>query len=284
MSKEKYNRDNLGLIDLSQYIHNVSDNTFYIGNNMYYYKICNNVDSLYNELIVEELAHQFGIPCAHYDIGFIDDTVIIFSKDVVKKNEKSINIEKLMFEIYPDEFNIDKRNNLEDLWNAFYFKYKDNNIVKKLMDQLVNIFIFDILIGNSDRYYFNYLLLEKENDVNIGPIIDNENMLNQNAIYYGGYDISVSYEDYFYCAQHLNEEDNFLLKFLDVSDVSYREIIENNLFLIEEENINNIFKLIENKIGCRISPFIKKKILDNFKINRNMIKNILKKNKVKIIS
>jgi predicted nucleotidyltransferase len=50
-------------------------------------RVSSDIDSLYNELIVEELAHQFGIPCAHYYIGFIDDSVIIFLKDVVASPE-----------------------------------------------------------------------------------------------------------------------------------------------------------------------------------------------------
>lgn len=284
MSSKKLNRNNLGLIDLSQYIHDVRDNTFYIGTDMYYFKVCTNVDSLYNELIVEELAQQFGLECAKYDIGFIDDSIIIFSKNVVKNDEKIINVEDVMLKYYPDEINIDKRNNLEDLWNAFYLRYRDNHIVKKLMDQIVNMFLFDVLIGNSDRHYNNYLLLETKDDVNIGPIIDNQYILNSNAIYYGGYDIGISYDDYFYCAQYLKDEDNFLLKFLNLSDSSYRDIIESKLYLIEDANINNIFQIIENRIGCKINSLIKRKLLDKFKVNRNMIKSILKRNKVKIIS
>ena len=54
--------------------------------------------------------------------------------------------------------------NLENIWDALYSKYYslDNyeEIVKKLMDQLVEIFCFDLLTINNDRNPNNLIIAE----------------------------------------------------------------------------------------------------------------------------
>ena len=62
---------------------------------------------------------------------------------------------EIIISVFGGEF-IDKKNNLYDIWYALDIYYKDSEITKQLMEEIINIFIFYILIGNIDRHLLNY--------------------------------------------------------------------------------------------------------------------------------
>ena len=94
MSSKKLNRNNLGLIDLSQYIHDVRDNTFYIGTDMYYFKVCTNVDSLYNELILYSNNNKHVVDYINSDWknNIIEDITNIIFDESATKEQRIYNI------------------------------------------------------------------------------------------------------------------------------------------------------------------------------------------------
>ena len=63
-----------------------------------------------------------------------------------------------------------KKYNLEDTWFALEDRYEDEDIVKSLMDGITNIFMFDLLIGESDRTLRNIEIIESDNNVVLAPL------------------------------------------------------------------------------------------------------------------
>jgi len=283
------NRDDLGFVNLDFLVaeslsyNNYVDKkrrvfNFNYGNIEYYFKITACSSDIYNELIASELAKDYGIPCAEYDLASINSLVGVCSKSVFGVEDKFYSIEKILEKEYG--FIPLKYNNLEDIWYALSLRY-DKNIVEQLMNQIVDLFLFDIMIANSDRNIGNYGIIENKENVSLAPLFDNEKILSDSCIEYGGYCIAVRREDFFWCYRDLSDDDNFLYTFLRISDSEYIKQVEDKLWVISEENILDVFSRIENKISSTIPIQIKKKMLEKFANNKYMINEVLNKVKVK---
>lgn len=251
---------------------------FIYDNENYYFKINTSPNSLYNELIVSELAKDYGISCADYDLASLDNTTGVLSKCVIAENDTYYTMEEILEKVYG--YVPIKNNNLEDIWYALSTRY-DEVTVFHLMNQIVSLFLFDILIGNRDRNVTNFGIIENNNGVSLAPLFDNETILSDTCIDYGGYSLAVSRDDFFYCAWDLEEEDNFLYKFLNISDSRYIKLFEEKLWIIEKENLLKVFSRIENKIKSNIPSEIKLKKIKSFEDNISMINGVLEKVKIK---
>lgn len=265
-------RDQFGAIDLSKLpIKNFESRDSYhfvfdYNDSRYYLKRCLNIKNLYHELIAEELARDYGLKCPYTDIAFIDGDYYVISADMHTLGDKYISIDKL--------FNAsdDSLNNLSDLWNKFTEVYGNEQIVRNLMKQLVDIFLFDILIANVDRHMCNYGLLENASGISLDYIFDNENMLDSISIYEGGYSIGIDRSDYFIFE---NEGMHFLEKFLTISDKAYYDYFKEKLNIISVDNLLKAFSRVETKIGCMVHPQIKADILKKFDENHQVIDRVI---------
>lgn len=237
--------------------------TFEYNNELFYYKKVKNIRNYYNELIAEKLAKKLGVACCEYYHAYYDDEIGIVSKMFDKT--KFVSMEDYLKSKYQND-NISDRNNLEDIWNAFLLDF-DEKTVEKLMTQLVNIFMFDSLIGNADRHTENYGLIITDKTVDFAPLYDNENMLSDEAIYEGEYCLGIEYSDY----ENENQE-NLLYKFLNISADFYKEELKEKIKYISEESLEEIIKELE-KDEIIIPSAIKSDILKRFSCNRNMINN-----------
>ena len=151
-----------------------------------------------------------------------------------------------------------------------YFKDYPNmqEIVAKLMMKIVKLFIFDLITGQEDRHEENWGVVIYENgDVDLQPIFDNSRSLEDDPefVYYG-----LSLE-----GNSISENDKMIQEFLSVSSSEFSDILPNYLWVISEENINKIFKLIEEQINCEIQPNIKRYYINVFSINYNFFKSLL---------
>lgn len=264
-------RDEFGAIDLEHLpIKNLkySDRdhaTFYYNNIKYYLKRCSNIEKIYNELIAEELAHDYRIDCSYNDIAFDDQQYYFISADRRGVGDKYVSINEVL--------NLeDECNNLTDIWYALTLLYSDQIIVQHLMDQLVDIFLFDVLIANVDRHSDNYGIIQNDDKVSFHYLFDNEKMLNQISIYEGGYSIGIDHDDYFIFE---NTGIHFLEKFLSVSDSYYLEYFKEKFNIISKENIVSVFNRVETKIDCPIHPTIKKQIIKKLDDNCQVINRVL---------
>ena len=277
---------NLDELELEQikFIRNYSGLLFIYNGKKYYYKRTKNITDFYNEMIAEKIANRLGISCCHYFLGTCLDEEGTISECFENPNYISMN--DYLKEKYP-ESDPDERNNLEDIWNAFYHDFSEKT-VNKLMTELVNIFMFDILIGNYDRHNENYGLVIDGDNTHFAPLFDNEKMLSERSIEDGGYALGVEREDSKkmkeysteYQVASCQEEDNLLYKFLNLSDFCYQEQLKEYLKIINEESINEIFTELENE-GIDIERPIRKLILKRFADNRNMITNYFSSKKIK---
>lgn len=246
--------------------------------NIYYFKKVTNEYNLYNELIAFMIASKLGVPCVKYDLARLDNKIGVVSKDFRKANDIFFPMEDILESEYGPFPVI--YNNLEDIWYALSKRY-DNDTVFNLMNQIISVFFFDVLIANGDRNVCNYGIIENEKGVSLGTLFDNEYMLSDSSVKYGIYSLAVLRDDYSYKLYDLKDEDNFLYKFLKVSDRGFIDLFESMLWVIGKENLMKIFSNIENNIGAYIPVGIKAWKLKKFMENEEMIKYTLNKVKVK---
>lgn len=214
---------------------------------LYHFKPVPN-NKLYNELISSYIAKELGIRCFDYKIASLNGQLGNLSRheDFIPFNN-----------IIPGN-----NNNLTDIWITL-----DNLVGNKnteyLMKELLDIFVFDILIGNNDRNTSNYGILN-----NHFIIFDNDNMLNEDSIFDGKYTLGLDNSD---------TGNNLVDKLIDISEDSIKSDIKNKLVLIEDDNIDNILAQIEINEDVIISNKLKEDIKYKFKINRHMILREIKK-------
>ena len=241
----------------------------------YIFKRAKNGVNKYNELIGEKIANRMNIPCAHYFLGNYKGEDVIISEMFDTRHYYSMN---KFLKSHVHDYDESDDNNLMNIWNSFESVF-DEEITKKLMDQLVKIFIFDIMIDNRDRHDENYGLIINGGDVNFAPLFDNDMMFDslsakQDEISLGLEDGDV---DGHLFSQDYNEGD-LLTKFLKISDNKYLDELEGYLPIIEEKSIMEILQELRND-GVDISSDEEETILDSFKYNLEKIRDIINTHK-----
>ena len=236
----------------------------------YYFKF-DSLSNPLNELICYYIAKDMGLDSVFYDLAMIGGFTGNLSKDYKVKNAKYISGEEIINSVdkMVDAY---KYNNLRGIWHCLEVYFKDypnmQEIVAKLMMKIVKLFIFDLVTGQEDRHEENWGVVIYENgDVDLQPIFDNSRSLEDDPefVYYG-----LSLE-----GNSISDNDKMVQEFLNVSSSEFSDILPNYLWVIGEENINKIFKLIEEQINCEIQPNIKRYYINVFSINYNFFKNLL---------
>lgn len=110
----------------------------------------------YLELVVGELAHDFGIPCAHYDLVTFNNQKVIITKYFKKKDGTYFFDEGLLTEYVEEVLKITgentevwenallNHNSLDGIWRFLDYHYRNlenrDEVVSHLMNRLVDIF------------------------------------------------------------------------------------------------------------------------------------------------
>lgn len=268
MEKLENLRDNQGFINISnQKLIPVSQPTTfmtYINGIKYYFKIIYSVKDIYNELISEEIAKDFNIPCVHYDLADYNGMIGVICENFMKNNDTYIPMSRILDDTFSNLNNTSYHNNLTDIWTAIDKRYKNQKITEKIVNQVVNVFIYDILIANIDRHSDNFGIIENGENVSLTPLFDNEKILSELSLLYGGYSLGVDEEDHKFFEIDLEPEEKYLMKFLNVSSNEYKELLKSKLWIIDEDNIERIFERIEDRIKRKIEPIIKSRIKVGF--------------------
>ena len=217
-------------------------------------------------------AKDYGLKCADYDLAKFHDEKGVISEDFLKDDETYTSMKSILINYY--QIYKTKRNNLTDIISALEYKYRDPKLVGKLMNQIVDIFIFDILLANLDRHAENYGIIENGKDIKVSPVFDNTYMLADLTLMYGGYSLGVDEDDDFFSDDY--EPDNkYLMKFLRYSSSEYVDLFKSKMWIISEENIEKILNRVEDKIHAKIDETIRNKIKVNFRINLDNINYVL---------
>lgn len=248
------------LKSLDEHVTAKQNNKIYFNDELYFFKL-GDEDALLNELVAEELAKEFGIKCAHYEIGTLCGKPVVISKSVF---ESGANVYSLLNLV---GYEVD----LETLWNKLEQNYDDFDVVAGLMEEIVSVFLFDILIANDDRHGLNLFIEECKDGPIVAPIFDNEKMLSE---------LSISHQMYIMNTEPVNNLDNhinILDHFLRISDSRYAKILKDKLWIISEDNIKRVLEKIEKERSIVLSSKYKKKVIDGFKANEAMIQRALEK-------
>ena len=241
---------------------------FKMDNDTYYFKEVPNRE-LVMEMISKTIAFLLGILYLKESIAILNDKYGLLSKSYLKDDDKSYNLHNLMqnyfYENNDDEL-LDYRklaslNNLEDIWFALEDRYEDKNIVKNLMDGITNIFMFDLLVGESDRTLRNIEIIESYNTVTLAPLYDTSSILADKNTALG-----VDEDDY------LKSDLDKLNKFIENSDTAYKEKFYSYLNTLDSIGIEKIIEETERENNFIIDNNLKNEIITKFNSRINMFK------------
>lgn len=241
---------------------------FKMDNDTYYFKEVPNRE-LVMEMISKSIAFLLGIPYLKESIAILNDKYGLLSKSYLKDDNKSYDLHNLMqnyfYENNDDEL-LDYRklaslNNLEDIWFALEDRYEDKNIVKNLMDGITNIFMFDLLVGESDRTLRNIEIIESYNTVTLAPLYDTSSILADKSTALG-----VDEDDY------LKSDLDKLDKFIENSDTAYKDKFYSYLNTLDSIGIEKIIEETERENDFIIDNNLKNEIITKFNSRINMFK------------
>ena len=239
--------------------HNIYN--FKIDNDIYYFKEVPNRE-LVMEMISKTVAFLLGIPYLNETPAILNDKYGLLSKSYLKGEDKSYNLYSLMqnyfYEYNNDDELLDYRklaslNNLEDIWFALEDRYDDKNIVKNLITGITDIFMFDLLVGESDRTLRNIEIIESDNIVILASLYDTSSILTDKNTALG-----VDEDDY------LKSDVDKLDKFIESSDSSYKEKFYNYLDTLESIGIEKIIEETEKENDIVIDNNLKDEIITKF--------------------
>ncbi len=263
---------------------------FYYNNEIYIYKTPDYTHQCYYELIAEELAHDFSIPTAHYDLAYKSGE----GKGVISKNFKLANhnytkgydllkdyVKNCLYKNknitdFDTDEEIEKYNCLEGIWTAFEYRYLSHpnriEIVNKLMSQLVDIFIFDVLTGQTDRHEENWGIVENDEEIFLQPLFDNDRLLYMD----NDFCFSTQTDNHIhYSLKFTQGIEKLLHDFLSVSSAEFIEKLKSKIPLISKENIEKVFLRMEERIEFAVPSHIKEKVYANFETIKAIVKTAL---------
>lgn len=257
------------------------------------------IQSVYNELIAEELSKDFELESVHYDIyglnyaakgcfseDFIEDKLSFTFKDLIWKRkdkyydmfDKRCTLEEMrkLLELFPDIIDEDalEENELKK-FNRYKRKLTEEEI-NLIMDQINKIYIFDILIANKDNNYGNFGILIDEYAAKSMPCFDNEMLLNKDSINQGAYAMLPDS----YVADNINDFQQephkaIIHYFSKEENKKYLELFKSKLWIISEDNIENVIRKVEERTKSKIDEKIKYQYKEGFRQNNENIYNFI---------
>lgn len=200
----------------------------------------------YSELVAEELCHILGIRCAHYETISLDDNIYYLSKHL-----------NTIGKFIPGDDLGNLNNSLYDIWRVLEEYYGDALIP---MDDLVKIYLFDLIFLNSDRDNRNFGLVREGNETHIYAF-DNEFILDINETptltsKYGRGEELKQYKQWpekTYEEQVLKENMHELEFFLSESDSKYYDILVEMMKKVPVEVFEQVCSDVERKVNSSIS-------------------------------
>ena len=229
-----------------------------IGNKSIFFKECSR-EGIVNELIIDDICKLFNKDVLEQKYGYITDKYNrrvygLISNNYKLDNYVYISLDTILsdYYVYITNNNINYEGiriyeliNLETIWQALEYRYRNNTnhekIVKSLMEELTSRFLIDILTGQNDRHEFNIEIKENNNDVSLANIYDNEE-----GLAYDKFDMGVTMDSLKYKGDYML---NLLNEFFDISDSKYIDLFNS---MLDKLNIDK-FKLIVNNIKFKTS-------------------------------
>ena len=257
----------------------------YIDSVEYYFKPIRYYDD-YSELIAYYGGMLLGIDMCYYDLAVLNGRYGYISKSLRGENVKLVSGDDILLEYIKCDNNVDslvdmglelwvinklrssldsgddlseydylldKLNNLEIIWQALEYKYKNLIDINKVMNEFVMMYLFTILFVDIDKHSGNWFIIEDKNGVRLAPLLDNELILNE------------------YCETiglTTNVKDNkgifnSLEVFFDTSSSEYFDLFI-SMYNKLRNNFDYIFDMIEKQLGIKFSLKEKNNIYNKF--------------------
>lgn len=243
----------------------------FVYDNQRWYFVFKSDNRAYNEIISCELAKDYQINSAECYMAKTNTFSGIISKSVYNDNEKFWILS--YFALLNNIDCLDYSNSIKYLFELF--KKVSSKDAEEIHKQLIEIFLFDILIGNPDRNASNIGILKKDNSYKISDLFDNETIGN-NGFTHGNWKFKVTND---------KEKEKNALETFFVYYPEYIEYLKSKLWIIEEENLNKIFTRIEINKKIYI-PYdnqlsIKSSLKENLKLIKEVINKFEKKEEIR---
>lgn len=269
----------------------------YIDGEEYYFKptVFGSRNYAYNELLGYHAAKFLGLGACFCDLAILNGEKGIISKSLRNDKVKLVSGSEILgdylalnFDMVKDmgfdkeladsvyEYGLsgDKKyfsamyvNNLEIIWHALEYRYKDKININEVMHQFILMYIFTIIFGDADKNPNNWFIMEDGDDISLSYLFDSMDIF---IGYEAGYDpdkmtmsFSTNFKDY-----EVNLEES-LKTFFKTSPREYynwfvaifNKVIMNFFVILEE---------IEKQIGMKIPLHDRNRLISNF--NKNSLR------------
>lgn len=247
-----------------QYIDENTNGAIIIDNKKYYFKLISSM-SIGIEVAVENLAKLVDIKCAHYEVVEINGLNYYLSLDIAENKE--------FYDAYELGF---VSNSLYDIWNELEIRYPDK--ANYIMQEIVKIYIFDILILNEDRNYGNYGFTINNGNIEDVYILDNEFTFQSGQVVLSSkleFKDSLNKKNNINIPEELEDSINELDYFLQTSSHEYYDLFINMYTILTPSIIEQEL----NKIDLDYQS--KNDMINIYKQNYNLIGELIHKRGLK---
>lgn len=266
----------------SEGTHNIY--TFEQGGKEYYFKACN-PEELLSSLLASEMARSIGIKRLDFKVALYGEEIGLVSRSYNPSNKEEISIREILENYYEevilthqsdfkDEYYLEKSYNLETIWWALDYYYKDrkdkDKIVSFLMKNIVKYFIFQIIVGDPDLHYDNIIILDNDKPT-LAPYFDFDLCFTIK--------IHKKYEEYCLEPFPISKGQNTIStirSFIFASDSSYVSLVEEMLSNLPP--IELLWAQIEKKHNVIVSQSFKDQTIDSVNKSIDFITNVIQEN------
>lgn len=223
-----------------------------------------------NELIGKKLADIMGLVCPRYFLVEVDNDKYLLSEDLNQYGEfiSALEIcENFKSHKKEDKSNEDitiSDNSIYSIWNYLEDSFPLEKS-KELMNEIIRMYIFDILFLNSDRDLKNWGILTQTNgNVNI-VIFDNELIFYENTSF-PGISLTASLTELYPSVY-----DDFRI-FLKESSSEFTSLFKYYFDLITPEFFKGLIEQIERRDNIQIET--KEELVEKYKKHRTVLMQI----------
>ncbi len=237
----------------------------------YFYKTYKDIAQAYYEIVTYKIAEKLKMKTAKYQRVTLNQENGTISENFNPQDKEIISLYEIL-DLMKQRKNIscttNSLNNLSSIWQAIYDYTKDKSITSKIMDEIKDIFILQILVGDIDRRPKNILFFKS-------PILQTTPNFDYNGAFtidlkenfFIPYGLGTTYNgtQFFDVYQTINE-------FITIESDSQR--LEKNCILTEKY-LPIILYEIETEYQSSIPLEIKKHIINTIKNNISILMELL---------